>query len=119
MSVASRKGKRREHRHRRQLGGLAVAFLLIAAIIGVSLATGGAKKRASDQPQLTPAEIATAPKRLQANQAQANQLIDGSIDSKLEQLRGIPVVVNQWASWCPNCRSEFPFFQRLSRELGQ
>ena len=27
------------------------------------------------------------------------------------------MVVNQWASWCPNCRSEFPFFQRLSREF--
>jgi thiol-disulfide isomerase/thioredoxin len=24
------------------------------------------------------------------------------------------VVVNQWASWCPNCNSEFGFFQQLS-----
>jgi thiol-disulfide isomerase/thioredoxin len=29
------------------------------------------------------------------------------------------VVVNKWASWCGPCRAEFPFFQRLSVELGR
>jgi thiol-disulfide isomerase/thioredoxin len=28
-------------------------------------------------------------------------------------------VVNKWASWCPPCRAELPFFQRLSAELGR
>jgi thiol-disulfide isomerase/thioredoxin len=23
-------------------------------------------------------------------------------------------VVNQWASWCPNCKQEFPFSQQLA-----
>jgi cytochrome c biogenesis protein CcmG/thiol:disulfide interchange protein DsbE len=49
--------------------------------------------------------------------AQANHLVDGSpkdFRARLDGLRGRPVVVNQWASWCGPCRSEFPFFQHLA-----
>jgi thiol-disulfide isomerase/thioredoxin len=108
---------RRSRQRHWKLGGVGVLFLLDAAIIGVSLALGGSNEHASSQPPLTRQEIASAPKRLQANLAQANQLVDGSIETRLAGLRGVPVVVNQWASWCPNCRSEFPFFQHLSREF--
>src|SRR3954470_4348318 len=39
--------------------------------------------------------------------------------ARLASLRGHPVVVNQWASWCGPCRAEFPHFQRLSLSLGK
>lgn len=37
---------------------------------------------------------------------------------QLSQLRGTPVVVNFWASWCGPCRREMPFFQAVSEEYA-
>lgn len=62
-----------------------------------------------------PSAVATKglPMPLADNVSQASELIDGSaeaLEAKLDDLRGHPVVVNQWGSWCPPCRAEFPFF---------
>ncbi|HKJ35300.1 MAG TPA: TlpA disulfide reductase family protein, partial [Solirubrobacterales bacterium] len=57
------------------------------------------------------------PAELAANRAQANEILaEGSLDEKLSELKGHPVVVNQWASWCPPCRAEFPYFQQAAED---
>ncbi len=33
----------------------------------------------------------------------------------LSELRGLPTVVNVWASWCAPCRQELPFFGEVAR----
>ncbi|MDR2713912.1 MAG: TlpA family protein disulfide reductase [Coriobacteriales bacterium] len=37
---------------------------------------------------------------------------------KLSDLRGKPVVLNFWASWCPPCKGEMPEFNVVYEELG-
>jgi len=37
----------------------------------------------------------------------------------LGQLRGTPVLVNVWGSWCPPCRTEAPALSAASEEFGE
>jgi cytochrome c biogenesis protein CcmG, thiol:disulfide interchange protein DsbE len=66
--------------------------------------------------------LAGAPPPLAKLYDRPNQLLPGGPDAfarQLADLRGYPVVVNKWASWCGPCREEMPWFQRLSARLGK
>lgn len=36
----------------------------------------------------------------------------------LDELRGQPVLLNFWATWCKNCRDQMPFLQAAFKEKG-
>jgi thiol-disulfide isomerase/thioredoxin len=93
---------------------------MVVGLSGVVISACGSGDQPAPGPaphKLSRAQLKAVPKQIAANLRQANQVIDGSIEAKLAALRGVPVVVNQWASWCPSCKAEFPLFQRLSKQL--
>ena len=95
-----------------------------ATLAGVAVllaGCGSSPRSAAPGPAQTARALRRSPPVLAALHRQAGDLLTASTNgfkSRLRSLRGHPVVVNKWASWCGPCRSEFPFFQRLGVSLG-
>lgn len=107
---------------RTALAALAAAALVALVVIGLGQAGGEPVQGGGDfDLSRARASLEGAPPELAALHEQSAQLLDGglaAVRDRLRELRGRPVVVNKWASWCGPCRTEFPVFQRVATELG-
>lgn len=91
---------------------------LVAASAGVFVpGCGGGGPASSPAPHFVRAK-APPLARIQDERSRLLDTGTAGFKSRLASLRGHPIVVNQWASWCPPCRQEFPFFQRLAARYG-
>ena len=110
---------------RKVIIAIAVLAVATAVVVGV-LQTRNSDRATSTAPQpLTLAQVsrpaAGAPPVLAALHRRVNELAGGgakALDAQLRALRGHPVVVNLWASWCGPCRFELPFLQRQAVRRG-
>jgi cytochrome c biogenesis protein CcmG/thiol:disulfide interchange protein DsbE len=102
------------------IAAVAVVVVLVIGLTqlgGTSGSGGGGKAPSRSEAQR---RLAGSPPKLDALHAQADQLLDGKgLKARIAALRGYPIVVNIWGSWCIPCRQEFPIFQRVSTAVGK
>jgi len=66
-------------------------------------------------------ELAGSPAALAALHQQASRLLGGESElaARVRALRGYPIVINAWASWCAPCRAEFGLLASASARYGR
>ena len=97
-------------------------YPLAVSIVALAGCGSGQPHSAAPSARSVSAAFKGSPAPLAKLHDQANQLLPGgpsAFKARLAGLRGYPVVVNKWASWCGPCQSEFPAYQKASVTYGK
>ena len=86
--------------------------------VGAALARGPA---APTTPLATAHDLAGSPAPLARLHRQSGRLLgpESALAAQIRSLKGYPIVVNAWASWCTPCRAEFNLFASASASYGR
>ena len=100
--------------------------LIVLLLIGLSgFITGACDRQKADAPQAAPKEVGAEAAEQEASGKGVDRSHKGEAaptvtfknpdggDFNLTKFKGVPVLVNLWASWCAPCVKELPTLQKL------
>ncbi|ASS76264.1 hypothetical protein CIG75_15815 [Tumebacillus algifaecis] len=96
------------------LGGAVIALLAVAAYLSNQQGSTGEESKETENKAGDVAEMPVVGYRAPAFELQT---FDGQT-VKLSDLKGKPVVLNFWASWCGPCRDEMPDLETVHKQYG-
>jgi thiol-disulfide isomerase/thioredoxin len=108
---------------------VALAVLIVAAVLLYHFLSNTADNQS--QPSQTYAAQTTLPSDVTASPEQSVEIIESEAPTApdftlsdlagnevaLSDYKGMPVVLNFWASWCGYCVQEMPYFDSMAKEL--